>query len=265
MSTRYAIVGARSTELLLARILRHSNHQPTHIHTLSPSALDAAAADADTGPPPHTEPFSPGGPRTFRPRLPVRGFGVGRVRVLRAPLLSGGTLTRPDAGTIALHVPAPGSGRPCGPRRRPRSRVRCRPRRRGAAEPRRCSRADPRPGAGDLVRVGLAGGGRVHPDPQVPVGESPGRIPAGVRTPPRPSSTPPRRGRRGSSPAAPPEPARSSGKRRDRRVTRETVPLADVLVGYPTISRARTVILRTRPEAGWDGAGTGTRSATTPS
>ena len=196
--------------------------------------------------PPHTGPFSPGGPRAFRPRLPVRGFGVGRVRVLRAfltlrrsPHPPRGVIVRPGAGTIALHVTAPGRDRPCGPRRRPRSRVRCRPRRRGAAEPRRCSRADPRPGAGDLVRVGLAGGGRVHPDPQVPVGESPGRIPAGVRTPPRPSPTPPRQGRRGSSPAAPPEPARSSGKRRDRRVTRENVPLADVLAGYPAISRVK--------------------------
>ena len=44
--------------------------------------------------PPHTGPFSPEGPRAFRPRLPVRGFGVGRVRVLRAFLLSGGALTR---------------------------------------------------------------------------------------------------------------------------------------------------------------------------
>ena len=179
----------------------------------------------------------------------MRGFGVGRVRILRAFLLSGGALTRlgesssaPALARLPCTSPLPG----------------------GIVH---AVRADA-PGRGfvvvlaagarpSLVAVAvrilvpalvilfasvLRAGGRVHPDPQVPVGESPGRIPAGVRTPPRPSSTPPRRGRRGSSPAAPPEPA-----------------------GQVTISRARTVILRTRPEAGWDGAGTGTRSATTPS
>ena len=63
------------------------------------------------------------------------------------------------------------------------------------------ARAGPRPGAGTLVRVGLACGGRVRPGPRAPAGESPGQIPAGVRTPPRPSSAPPHRSCRGSGPA----------------------------------------------------------------
>ena len=63
------------------------------------------------------------------------------------------------------------------------------------------ARAGPRPGAGTLIRVGLACGGRVRPGPRAPAGESPGQIPAGVRTPPRPSSAPPHRSCRGSGPA----------------------------------------------------------------
>ena len=63
------------------------------------------------------------------------------------------------------------------------------------------ARAGPRPGAGTLIRVGLACGGRVRPGPRAPAGASPGQIPAGVRTPPRPSSAPPHRSCRGSGPA----------------------------------------------------------------
>ena len=71
----------------------------TRPHTLSPSALDAAAADADTAPTYRAlltgrAPGLPAAAPCEGLRGPVRGFGVGRVRVLRAFLLSGGALTR---------------------------------------------------------------------------------------------------------------------------------------------------------------------------
>ena len=55
-------------------------------------------------------------------------------------------------------------------------------------------------------------------------------------TPARPFTSAPRtRNRRPGAARS----ARSPGNRRDRRVTRENVPLADVLAGYPAISRTR--------------------------
>ena len=47
----------------------------------------------------------------------------------------------------------------------------------------------------------LHAGAGCTPGPRAPAGESPGQIPAGVRTPPRPSSAPPHRSCRGSGPA----------------------------------------------------------------
>ena len=61
----------------------------------------------------------------------------------------------------------------------------------------------------------LHAGAGCTPGPRAPAGESPGQIPAGVRTPPRPSSAPPHRSCRGSAPrepaGVPPGPATTPG------------------------------------------------------
>ena len=164
----------------------------TRPHTLSPSALDAAAADADTAPTHRAlltgrAPDLPAAAPGEGLRGPVRGFGVGRGRVLRAFLFSGGALTRlgesssapalarspctsPLPGGIvhAVRADAPGRGfvvvlaagaRPSLVAVAVRILV---------------------PALAILFASVLRAGGRVHPDPQVPVGESPGRIPENV-------------------------------------------------------------------------------------
>ena len=110
---------------------------------------------------------------------------------------------------------------------------------------RRRARVDPCSGAGAFVGVGFAGGSGTTKLNYLGVGFA-----GGCR-------------RAGCAPAAgAARSVRSPGRRRDRRVTLENVPLVDVLAGQVTCSR---IIRRSRgpgrDESGWGGTGTGLATA----